>query len=49
MNVGLFGMEIFIEGGSHNTITVNSDSKFSRDIIKVGIIPGVASFVGTDE
>lgn len=49
MDVGLFGMEIFIEGGPDNTVTVDSDSEFGGDIIEIGIIPGVSSLVGADE
>ncbi len=38
MNVGLFGMEVFIERGSDDTVRVNGDAKFFGGFTDVGVV-----------
>lgn len=49
VDIGLFGMEIFVEGSSDNTIIIDLDSKFGGDGGEVGIVFVVSALMGEDE
>lgn len=40
MDVGLLGVEVFIEGGSDDAVGVDDDSELLGDFGNIGIVPG---------
>ena len=45
VNVGFFGVEVFVKRCSDHTVRVDGDSKFASYLIEIGIIPSISSFV----
>ena len=49
VDIGLFWVEILVEGGSDNTVVINLDSKLGGDGRDVGIVFAVSTFMSEDE
>ena len=49
MNISLFGVEIFIEGSSDDTIVIDVDSELRGDSGNVRSVFAVSTFMGEDQ